>query len=118
MNKLSVRKDKKNATYDGIGSAMTISIRICPSKSVGVTQSGEDCSRSLFIGKSHGDNRKTHQLKKDRISTFLFTIQIQIFLYIFYHNGLKYFLKLVVLCNKASAIFIISIVLLYDCAMM
>merc|ERR1711956_122093 len=44
---------------DGIGSAMTISIRICPSKSVGVTQSGEDCSRSLFSGQSHGDNRKT-----------------------------------------------------------
>merc|ERR1712008_234582 len=50
---------------DGISSAMTISIRVgsskVPSKSVGVTQSGEDCSRSLFIGKSHGDNRKTHQ---------------------------------------------------------
>merc|ERR1712161_37784 len=46
---------------DGIGSAMTISIRVGPSKSVGVTQSGEDCSRSLFSGQSHGDNRKTHQ---------------------------------------------------------
>ena len=64
MDRLSVRKDKKNATYDGIGSAMTISIRVGPSKSVGVTQSGEDCSRSLFSGQSHGDNRKTHQLKK------------------------------------------------------
>merc|ERR1711971_1429952 len=47
---------------DGISgrskSTMAISIRVC---CVGVTQSGEDCSRSLFIGQSHGDNRKTHQ---------------------------------------------------------